>query len=95
MNSEEMTIRETTQPTISGHLVGVSNIWERDLPDRQGVIASRLSATLTILDIATQQTRVEKVFVGSVLSLGADSYCVVNVDPGKSAPGAITLRKKS
>jgi hypothetical protein len=93
MNNEEMTIQETTQPTISGHLVGVSNIWERDLPDSQGVIASRLSATVTIRDLTSQQSRVEKVFAGSVLSLGADDYCVVSVKPGKSAPGAITLRK--
>jgi hypothetical protein len=93
MNHEEITIRETTQPTISGHLVGVSNIWERDLPDGQGVVASRLSATLSILDLASQQTRIEKVFAGSILSLGADRYCVAKVEAGKSAPGTITLRK--
>lgn len=93
MSSDEMTIQETTQPAISGHLVGVSNIWERSLPDGQGVVASRLSATVTIRDVASQQTRVERVFAGSVLSLGADQYCVVRVEPGKSAPGAITLRK--
>jgi len=93
MSHDETTIRETTQVMISGHLVGVSNIWERELPDRQGVIAPRLSATATIRDVASQQTRVERVFAGSLLTLGADRYCVVKVDAGESAPGAITLRK--
>lgn len=94
MSQEEITIRETTQPELSGHLVGVSNIWERDLPDRQGVLASRLSATLTIRDLASRQTRVEKVFAGSEVSLGADRYCVAKVVAGKSEPGAIMLRKE-
>ena len=93
MSNDEITIRETTQPAISGHLVGVSNIWERNLPDNRGVIASRLSATVTIRDVASHETRVERVFAGSVLALGTDHYCVVRVEPGKSAPGAITLRK--
>ncbi|BAZ32087.1 hypothetical protein NIES4074_45890 [Cylindrospermum sp. NIES-4074] len=101
MTSNEITIKESTQPTISGHLVGVSNIWERELPDDQGAIASggrfaiapRMSASLSIQDIASEQTRAEKVFAGSVLSLGADRYCVVNVEEGNSTPGMITLRK--
>jgi hypothetical protein len=93
MTSDKMTIRETTQLTISGHLVGVGNIWERDLADDQGVIASRLSANLSIQDLASKQTRVEKVFAGSVLTLGTDRYCVVNVEEGESAPGSISLHK--
>jgi hypothetical protein len=93
MDGNEMTIRETTQPMISGHLVGVGNIWERDLPDDRGVIAPRLSATLSIMDLATNQTRHEIVFTGSLLSLGDDTYCVVNVEEGKSELGEIILRK--
>lgn len=95
MTSDEITIRETTQPTISGHLVGVGNIWERELPDDKGIIASRLSASLSILDLASEQTRSEKVFTGSIISLNADRYCVVNVEEGIAEPGTITLRKIS
>ncbi|HBL13671.1 MAG TPA: hypothetical protein DD379_20190 [Cyanobacteria bacterium UBA11162] len=93
MTSDEIIIRETTQPTISGHLVGVSNIWERELPDDKGVIVPRLSANLSIMDIATEQTRNEKVFAGNRVSLGGDSYCVVKIEEGESAAGTITLRK--
>jgi hypothetical protein len=91
--SNEIAIRETTQPTLSEHLVGVSNIWERELPDDAGVIAPRLSANLSILNLASKQSRVEKVFAGSVFLLGTDRYYVVNVEEGKSGPGLITLRK--
>jgi hypothetical protein len=93
MTGDEITIRETTQAQLSGHLVGVGNIWERDLPDDRGVIAPRLSASLSIEEIASREARSEKVFVGSVLSLGADRYAVVNVEEGESEPGSITLRK--
>lgn len=95
MSNDEIRIRETTQPTISGHTVGVGNIWERELPDETGVIAPRLSASLTIEDLATKEIRHEKVFTGSVVSLGADRYSVVNIEEGESSPGAIILRKNS
>lgn len=93
MSNDEMTIRETTQQEFSGHLVGVGNIWERELPDDKGVIAPRMSATLAIHDLATEKTRHENVFAGSVISLGADRYYVSNVDDGGGARGSITLRK--
>ena len=108
MTSDKMTIRETThdEPTYAVHDVihyavgnmpgavpNTANIWERDLADDQGVIASRLSANLSIQDLASKQTRVEKVFAGSVLTLGTDRYCVVNVEEGESAPGSISLHK--
>jgi hypothetical protein len=93
MSNDEVTIQETTQPTISGHRVGVGNIWERDLPDATGAVAPRVSAGLWILDIASDQERYQEVFAGSVLLLGADRYCVVKVEQGVSALGAITLRK--
>lgn len=91
----EITIQETTHQEISGHLVGVGNIWERDLPDDKGVIAPRMSAILAIHDLATKKTRHEQVFAGSVITLGADRYHIVNVEEGGGAPGAITLRKSS
>jgi hypothetical protein len=92
-NHHEETIRETTQPTISGHHVGVGNIWERDLPDAAGIVAPHMSATLSIFDPSSGKSRHEKVFVGSVITLGADRYLVVSVEEGEIAPGAITLRK--
>jgi hypothetical protein len=93
MNSADITIRETTQPIISGQLVGVSNIWERDLPDERGNVAPRLSATLSIVEAASTRSRVERIVVGSVVVLGSDSYRVVRIDRGESAPGSITLRQ--
>jgi hypothetical protein len=91
--SDERTIRETTQTEISGHLVGVGNIWERELPDEDGVIAPRLSATLSIFNLASQEERSEKVFAGKVVILGADRYEVVRVEEGETQPGSITLRQ--
>lgn len=93
MVDNELTIRETTQPALSGYWVGVGNIWERDLPDEQGIVAPRLSAALAIHDPASGQTRHEKVFAGSILTLGADRYLVVSVEEGDAIPGAITLRR--
>jgi hypothetical protein len=90
--SDEIVIQETTVGTISNHAVGVSNIFEREIPNDKGVIASRMSATLSILDIASEQTSREEVFAGSVISLGSDRYCVVNVEYGNSS-GSVTLRK--
>ena len=93
--NDEMTIRETTQPAIGNHLLGVSNIWERELPDDRGVVAARLSATLNIADPATGEARREFVIVGSEFSLGAERYRVVNIDEGASDLGAITVRRIS
>lgn len=93
MAYDDLTIRETAQPALSGYWVGVGNIWERELPDEQGIIAPRLSASLMIRDPASGQTRHEKVFTGNILTLGADRYLVVSVEEGDAAPGAIVLRR--
>jgi hypothetical protein len=93
MSGDKMILRETSQPTLSGYKVGVSDIWERELPDEKGVMAPRLSARLTIYDPASEQTRREDVFAGTVLSLGEDSYYIVDVAEGQSRPGSITVRK--
>jgi hypothetical protein len=90
---EEMTIRETTQPRIANHLVGVGNIWERELPDEEGVVASRLSASVSITNPNTRETRQQFVFVGSTLSLGQERYLVVDIDEGDSELGAIKVRR--
>ncbi|HLO86231.1 MAG TPA: hypothetical protein VK203_14655 [Nostocaceae cyanobacterium] len=93
MTTDEITIQENTQAKISNYFVGVGNIWEREQPDAQGVIAPRMSATLAISELNSEQTRHEEVFVGSLISLGSDRYCVVNVDEGNSTPGTLTMRK--
>lgn len=92
---EAMTFRETSQPEISGYRVGISNIWERDLPDSEGLVASRVSALLTIHDPVSRQTRRQEVFAGSTVSLGEDRYCVVSVEEGRAEPGVVTFRKIS
>jgi hypothetical protein len=86
-------IEETTVGTISNHLVGVSNIWEWEIPDDKGVIAPRLSANISIQDITTKRSWEEKAFAGKVISLGSDRYCVVQVKYGESSSGSVTLRK--
>jgi hypothetical protein len=93
MSGTELSIRETTQQTLSDHLVGVGNIWERELPDKDGVVASRMSASLSITSTATSETRHEKVFAGSLVELGDDTYCVTQVQEGSSGPGMVVLRK--
>jgi len=93
MQDEVLRFRETTNPTVSGNQVGISNIFERDLPDAKGVVGPRISAVLVIFDPATQQSRRETVATGSTVAIGADHYCVVSVEAGKSAPGWVSLRK--
>jgi hypothetical protein len=93
MANDVMTFRETTNPTLSDHQVGISNIFERELADANGVKAQRLSASLTIFDPATKQSRKEIVAADSVVTIGPDRYCVVSVDEGKNQPGSISIRK--
>jgi len=93
MEKDVLRLRETTMPTLSERRVGISNIFERDLPDDKGVVASRLSALLTIHDPKTKESRKEKVIVGSMVSIGADRYCVVDIEEGKTEPGSISVRK--
>ena len=93
MADDVLTLRETTNPTLSDHQVGISNIFERDLPDASGVVGPRLSAVLVIFDPATKQSRRETVAADSVVTIGADRYCVVGLQEGKSQPGSISLRK--
>lgn len=93
LQGEEIILREPTQPTLAGHHVGVGNIFERELPDDDGVVAPRLSASLHIADPATGDERDELVRAGSVLVLGDERHCVVRVEAGGSAPGAIAVRR--
>jgi hypothetical protein len=93
MADNVMTFQETTNPTLSDHEVGISNIFERELPDAGGNIAKRLSAVLVIFDPASQQSRRETVAVDSVVTIGTDRYCVVGLQAGTGQPGSISMRK--
>jgi hypothetical protein len=93
VSDDELTIRETTQPAIGNRLVGVANIWERDLPDDAGAVGSRLSASVTIVDPATGDMQQRMVVVGNTLDLGDGRYRIVNIDEGGGDLGAITLRR--
>jgi hypothetical protein len=90
---ETQRLRETTQPTLSDRLVGIGNIFERDVPDASGVVAARLSAVLVITDPTTQQSRRETVIEGSVVTIGGDRYCVVELEAGTREPGWVSIRK--
>lgn len=93
MANETMTFKETSNQTLSEHQVGISNIFERELADANGVKARRVSASLTIFDPATKQSRKEIVAADSVVTIGPDKYCVVSVSEGKNQPGSISIRK--
>jgi hypothetical protein len=93
MTDEVHKLRETTNPTLSDHQVGISNIFERDLADATGTVAPRLSAVLVIFDPASKQSRRETVIADSVVTIGRDRYCVVSIEEGTSQPGSISIRK--
>lgn len=93
MSEELITIRETTVWTAANLRVGVSNIWEREISDEAGRVESRMSANVSIFDPATDEKRSQKVFAGSILTVGTERYCVIKVEKGKSSPGSIALRK--
>jgi hypothetical protein len=85
--------RETTNPTISEYDVGISNIFQRDLANDAGVVAKRLSASLSIHDPKTDSLRHEIVVPGNVVTIGKDRYCIVDVDYGDDAPGSVSMQK--
>lgn len=93
MSSDVISIGETTQSTISGQWVGVSNIFERDIPDERGVIEARLSANVTVHDPNSKLTRDEKVIVGSVVLIGVDRYKIIGIEAGEMTPGKIVIQK--
>jgi hypothetical protein len=91
---EVMPLRETTQPTLSGVSVGISNIFDRDVPDDRGKVSTKLSAQLSITDPTSQQTHRETVIAGSIVVLGADHYCVTRIEEGVTEPGSIAVREQ-
>ena len=93
MEADELTIKETTQAAIGDRLVAVANIWERDLPDDAGVVASRLSASVFIADRTTNDSQRHTVAAGSTLRVGDAHYRVIDIEEGGGGLGSITLRK--
>ena len=95
-SDSDIIIIETTQLKMFHYLVGVSNIWERELPDQQGVIKPRLSANINIFDLDSKESREQEVFSESIIALEGQNYRVVNVNDGThTRPGSITLQKMS
>jgi hypothetical protein len=84
---------ETTNPSISGYDVGISNIFGRDLADDAGVVEKRLSASLSIHDPEADSLRHEIVVPGNVVNIGSDRYCVTALDYGSGNPGSVSLQK--
>lgn len=94
MKAETITVREGTQPTLSGQLVGVADIWERDLPQ----VGSRMAAKVIITAPGQRQGTQQFAYEGLELPVGADRYCVEKVTEyemvgGTKGPGSIVLRK--
>jgi hypothetical protein len=91
----EIAIRETTQGEVSNVIVGVRNIWERELPDEDGAIATRMSASVSVHDPVSGALHDQHVYAGSIVLLGGVRYRVLRVAPGDHAPGWLTLRAES
>jgi hypothetical protein len=91
--SEVQRFQETTKPTLSGMWVGIGNIFERELPDANGVVASRMSAVLAIMSRDSDEVRHDTVAVDTVVGIGPDRYCIVSIEEGKKKPGWISLVK--
>lgn len=88
-----LTFRETTSNQLAQRDVGVSNVFERELPDASGAVAKRMSAVLVVHDPATDAVVRATVFAGSVVDIGAERFCVVTVALGGDAPGSVSLVK--
>jgi len=90
---ESIELEETTSTSVAdGWRVGTSNIYERDLPDASGVVASRLSAALTIADADNVVRNRAIVTVYANVTIGADWYCVTNIIE-KNGRGLVSLVK--
>lgn len=86
---------ETTNPTLGGFEVGISNIYERSLPGPHGEpVAMRPSASLSVYDPKTQKELGSRiVVVGEVVDLGEGKYQIMEIGIGKHSPGFVTFRK--
>jgi hypothetical protein len=90
--AETIRIQENTQAQVGSHLVGVGNVFEREL-DEGGTRVRRMSARLAVFDPVTEAERAEIVRAGSTLVLGSERFRVSAVDPGSGEVGSVTLQK--
>lgn len=81
---------QTTQPTISGCLVGIADIYDRPRPDAGN--AMQPSALLVDACLPAGKDYLV-VFIGNVVKLGGDEYCVSDIEIRHDRPGRITLVK--
>jgi hypothetical protein len=94
MSGDEHKLWETTVATLSGYRVGTGTIWEYELPDDTGAVARRMAAHLSFLNEATREEWGEDVFAGHVMTLGADRYQIVCLEPARNEGyGWILVRK--
>ena len=91
--AETLRIRETTQRALAAYRIGVADIFVRDAPDKVGAMAPRLSARIALFDPTTDTSHEETVIAGSVVTVGADRYCVVGLEEANLSPGWLSLRK--
>ena len=84
-------IVETTNPVISGHQVAVGNIRERELPDINGALAMRMSASLSIMCVETGEEWSAFFAKGDPVTLGEHTYRIDSIYPGDDSRGSITL----
>ncbi len=84
-------IVETTNVVITDHQVAVGNIWERELPDTDGNVAMRMSASLSIMCNETGEEWNEFVIEGDLIDLNENTYEVRSIDPGDNSRGLLTL----
>jgi hypothetical protein len=76
---------ETTSPQIAGRGVGVGNIFERELPGLDGVVAERMSASVALYDPVTKAEDKVEVIVGSC-SWGPVRHGLVRALPRPTGP---------
>ncbi len=79
-------LRETTNPSLSGWDVGISNIFARD---------GRMSAQLSIHEPSAPDDAVRReiVHAGTIFQIDADRYCVLELSSGTDGPGWLTVGK--
>jgi hypothetical protein len=86
-------IHETTNPAIAARHVGVGNIFARELPGADGVLATRMSAAVVVFDPETKKEESQTVIVGSIVPIGAERYQVIAIHSGRDMPGSIVLKR--
>ena len=91
VSDNSVEIVETTNVELTDHQVAVGNILERELPDKTGATAMRMSAVLSIMDCGTLEEWSKTVIEGDSLFLGSQVYLVASIEAGDHSRGTLTL----